>query len=283
MKMKSQCFTCTWKNELKSNDSGEKTLWNFPYLLYPDYNQMKQKLEEWYGDYKEYNKSSFWNTYNEDGYTFSQWNIYYLSKKYHCYREIQDVIFILFNVLSTFPFFNELLVMGTKEDAKHHTAHHYLYNMEFGINGKQKKMFYQLKEWMGINVFFQRDNNGYHVYDYYKKLNMPYDLQKECKRLTESYKRQETKLFSNLSFLKKCTECGAYLQPYTDLIECHSLFYDFLDKNEEWSESIEDFVTKREKCNDIYRNYLNDNNHNNNDSVERHDYVIETYRKLFIW
>lgn len=279
--MKSQCFACTWKNELKSNDSGEKNLWNFPYLLYPDYNQMKQKLEEWYRDYNY--KSSFWNTYNEDGYTFSQWNIYYLSKKYHCYREIQHVIFTLFNVLSTFPFFNELLLMGTKEDSKHHTAHHYLYNMEFGINGKQKKMFYQLKEWIG-NFFFQRDDKGYHVYDYYKKLRMPYDLQKECQRLTESYKKQETKLFSNLYFLKKCTECGVYLQPYTDLIEYHSLFYDFLDKNEEWSECIEDFVTKREKCNDIYRNYLNDTNDtNDNDSIERHDYVIETYRKLFIW
>ena len=144
-------------------------------------------------------------------------------------------------------------------------------------------MFYRLKEWLGNKAFLQRDNKGYNVYDYYKKLYMPYDLQKECQGLTESYKKQENRLFSKLTFLKKCTTCGTYLQPYTDLMECYPLFYDFLDQNEEWSECIEDFVTKREKCNQIYREYLNDVNKNNNDSIERHDYVVETYRKLFVW
>lgn len=283
------CSTCMSRIQVPTADSksGTLTLWDFPFLQYRSFHEMKRNLSDYYTAYQQESAdpSLFWRTHNEDGYTYTQWQIYFLSKKYHRYRGMRCAVFTLFDVLATFPFFIDLILLGTRDDPAHHTLHHYLFHMECGINYLQKKMYTRLVRHLErkgrLDALETRDARNHSVTDYYQKLVLPTEVVKTCNSLTESYKKIENDLFSNLEFLSRCRMCQTYLRPYQELVEQHNYLFEFLDKYPEWSDKIYNMLQERDQCNQLYYSYIT--TEGDVDSVKRHDYVIGVYRTLFEW
>lgn len=258
------------------------TLWEFPFLQYRRYEDMKQALNDYYSKYEHPDPRTFWCLHNEDGYTFTQWQIYFLSKKYYRYRGMRGPVFTLFNVLATFPFFTDLLLLGTRQDPAHHTLHHFLFHMECGINHLQTRMYFFLVKSLGQHSqLHTKDQRNCSVIDYYNKQLLPPHVVKKCNALTESYKKTENELFEHLHFLSKCRQCSSYLRPYQELVEQHTHLFEFLDQCPEWSDKIHSMLQDRDKCNQLYGSHVQ--NEGDLESVKRHDYVIQVYRTLFEW
>lgn len=290
MQSSNLCPTCRLRAELETETQDvpgveyTMTIWDFPFLKYHSFPAMKHALHL-FRSQTHGSDQSFWFTHNPDGYTFTQWQIYYLSKKYFRYKSMRGPVFTLFNVLATFPVFTEMLLQGTRADPKHHTMHHYLMHMECGINTLQLKMFTYLENWLHrhrrSDALHQEDANGCTVYDYYQKLFLPPEVTQQCRELTEAYKRVENQLFRQLPFLSKCVKCATYLQPYHDLVKFHTHFFDFLDQQPDWNDRLTEMLKQRELCNQIYTNSTE--RELDKKCIKRHDYVMDVYRSLFDW
>lgn len=263
-------------------NSSTITLWDFPFLQYRSFHSMRVALIEMY---KTNPSAQFWSQYNQEGYTFTQWQIYFLSKKYYRYKSLRGPVFTLFNVLASMPFFIDLLLTGTRDDPCHHTIHHYLYHMECGINNLQTKMYdflvKELSKHQKSHFLYQKDKNGSSVVDYFQRLCLPTEVVEKCRNLTEAYKRTEQQLFGQLQFLSKCKLCSSYLQPYDELIQHHQTLYDFLDTQPEWSDKLLGMLVDRDQCNRLYAEMTQ--HEMDEKCIARHDYVLEVYRKLFDW
>lgn len=268
-----------------SETVGTSTLWEFPFLQYHRFDEMKQALNLYYNSYENSDPRTFWCLHNEDGYTFTQWQIYFLSKKYYRYRGMRGPVFTLFNVLATFPFFTDLLLLGTRQDPTHHTLHHFLFHMECGINHIQTRMYFflvkSLQQHGHLHRIHTKDGRNCSVIDYYNKLLLPQHVVNKCNSLTEAYKKTENELFEHLHFLSKCRQCSSYLRPYQELVEQHIHLFEFLDQYPEWSEKIHEMLQSRDECNQLYGTYVK--NEGDLESIKRHDYVIQVYRTLFEW
>ena len=285
---KKLCATCELKLTPAENvevgaEGVQGSIWEFPFLKYENFHEMWCEFNEFYRKFllNGHSDRDFWCLHNKEGYTFTQWQVFYVSKKIHRYRDLRRAVFTLFNVLCKFSFWNELLRLGTRSDSRHHTIHHYLVHMESGMNAFQKKMFDFLNNYMTSEEIELKDNNNCSIIDYYNQILIPEAVQKLCAELTEQYKRTEKEFFDQLPFMIRCEMCSACIQPYEDLVQYHTELYQLLDEQPDWSDRLEEMLTQRERCNRMYAEcttrVLDER------CVRRHDYVLDVYRKLFEW
>lgn len=289
--MKNLCESCRMKTQLSVSDhtsqteetETQKTLWDFPFLSYSSFGEMLSGLVDFVQQY--HASDRFWSQRNEDGYSFTQWQIYYISKKFFRYKGIRGAVFNLFNALSKFSFFGALITLGTATDPLHHTVHHYLLHMECGMNTLQMKLYQFLVNWLVQHGYCdslsRTDDRGMNVFDYFEKLFLPVQVVRQCRQLTETYKREEQCLFAMLPFLSKCEMCSSYINPYTELVQNSDRLFRFLDDQPDWSDRIYDMLSQRDQCNQLYAKHTS--RQIDEKCVQRHDHVINVYRSLFEW
>lgn len=290
-----KCNGCLWRHECHTealDDEKESgTLWHFPYQQYADVNEMHAALEQhhqqWVSRHHVNGKDAYWNRHNTEGYTFTQWTIYYVSKKNHAYRRIRPTIEILFHALSRMPFFGRLLGLGRRDDRHHHTLHHFLFWMESGMTFFQKRLYRDLVHWLNRHrlsyLLFVSDQNNRSVIDYFHQVQLPSHIFQECRSLTRAYKETERAWFAQLDFLARCEECNDWVRPYEDLVEHTDDVNAWLDEHPDWSDTLLEMIQKREKCNRMYLQAGDPSRPTDEQSVQRHDYVLDVYRTLFVW
>lgn len=281
------CDACEWKQKLSVSihSTNLDTIWGFDFTEYADVETMKTSFEQLYSQYMINHPATvdeFWNTHNEYGYTYSQWQIYYLSKKYHRYHDLKDPLFNLFHVLSGYAFFVDLLLLGTRDDPHHHTLHHYFFQMECGVTCVQMIMFRYLRNFLiregrerSLN---QKDKNDRSVYDYLQQLYVPKYILSRCRRLTEKYKRCEQEWFESFPCMKQCVQCRNCIRPYETMMTNQNKCLEFLNTNPEWREKLLEMVKQREECNHLYAQFAKRQLDMN--CLQRHDYVVDTYHAL---
>lgn len=287
--MSGKCNACLWREECVTESDEAGTLWTFPYPQYPEFDAMLIALRQHYADFLQQHPQqhdAYWNRHNTDGYTFTQWTIYYVSKKTHSYRRIRPIIEKLFQALSRMPFFGRLLALGRADDRHHHTLHHYLFWMESGMTFFQKRLYRHLVHWLNRHrmsyLMFVCDQHGRNVNDYFHQVQLPDEIFAQCRALTRAYKGAEQRWFAQLDFLSRCRECHDCVQPYDDLIERAGQVHEWLDKHPEWTDAVWKMIRQREQCNRMYADSHDDFSRlTNEQSVLRHDYVLDVYRTVF--
>lgn len=278
------CSSCEYKYNVPSETGN---LWGFYPYCHLTYQSMKDALSEYISGHNIHNNNnihtknpSFYNTYNEDGYTYTQWYIYYLSKNVHKFRKLYRPTMWLFRILAEYPFFNALIRQGRMDDPLHTTLHHFMrYLDKYG--GIQKEMV-GLLQYHGLSMD-DEDGDGRTSCAYLLKREMSVEDQGYATLLTCEYKKMEDELFRSISSsLRICVDCGEPIAKYEDLSNISNPNHDILTK-------IECILKKRQECNDLYRKYCNiennnenNNNNNENNSIQRHQYVIDQYKKI-IW
>jgi len=287
------CSSCEYKYNVPSSDTGD--LWGFYPYSHLTYQSMKEALSEYISvHYKHYNNihtknPSFYNTYNEDGYTYAQWYVYYLSKNLYKFRKLYRPTMWLFRILAEYPFFNALIRQGRRDDPVHTTLHHFMKYLE-KYGGIQKEMV-GLLQYHGLNME-DEDSEGFSGQSYLLHLEMSDEDQKEATLLTREYKKMEDNLFKSIaSYLRTCHDCGEPIAKYEDL----SYYFNVNKKDvkDDILLKIECILKKRQECNDIYRKYSNISDisdisdisniaNKENHNIQRHQYVIDQYKKI-IW
>jgi hypothetical protein len=293
------CSSCEYKYNVPSSDTGN--LWGFYPYSHVTYQSMKEALSEYISAHYNYNNipknPSFYNTYNEDGYTYTQWYVYYLSKNVYKFRKLYRPTMWMFRILAEYPFFNALIRQGKRDDPSHTTLHHFMKYLE-KYGGIQKEMV-GLLQYHGLNME-DEDSEGFTGHSYLLHLEMSDEDQKEATLLTHEYKKMEDDLFKSItSYLRTCHDCGEPIAKYEDLSYYFNVNYK--DVKNDILSKIECILKKRQECNNIYRKYIennenndnkenNENNENNenknkdkeNQNIQRHQYVIDQYKKI-IW
>lgn len=238
------------------------TIWGFNPYIYMSFNQMKNAFY-FYLKNKDISRS-FYTTHNEEGYTYTQWQIYYISKNTTKAKKLHKQTFWLFSVLSEYTFFTEMIRMGSAADPLHHTLLHFMKYME-KYGPLQQKMV-SLLEMFGL-CLTDIDTNGcsgeYYLLD---KIMEKSDIDR-CNQLTHEYKKIEDDLFNTpeiLNYLQKCEECGEPVDKFVDLKKIPT------EIMEKYSYFLQTSIKKRRECNEIYKSYIHTNS-----SIERHQYVID--------
>lgn len=287
----SLCDSCLWQHENKEETNAEvDTLWQFPYQQYEDVKVMGAALRD---DYERVraryvdDPDRYWNRHNADGYTFTQWTIYYVSKKNYTYRTIRPFVERLFHALSWMPFFGSLLALGRRDDCRHHTLHHFFFWMESGMTFYQKRLYRHLVNWLNrrrlSHLLFVCDANGHHVIDYFHQVHLPHQVFQTCRQLTRAYKQTERAWFAEMNVLPRCEQCRDWLRPYEHLLDSADEVNAWLDEHPEWSERVLEMIQQREACNRLYQEHTSKERESDQDSVQRHDFVLDVYRTLFEW
>lgn len=259
------CRICEQLKKIEySTPTETNTIWGFNPYMYLSFNQMKTAFH--FFIIQEYTSSTFYTTYNEEGYTYTQWQIYYLSKNTIKAKKLHKQTLWLFKILSGYPFFKELVKIGTRNDPLHHTLLHFMRYLE--KYGPSQQKIVELLEEFSLSLS-DIDSSGYSgdYYLLYKIMNKD-DIEK-CNQLTHEYKVMETELFNNDEIkeqLKYCEICSEPIDKFTDLVNIKNI-----DKK-----LITDIIQKRTECNDIYKSYQYDS------SVERHQHVIDIYKKIIL-
>jgi hypothetical protein len=118
------------------------------------------------------------------------------------------------------------------------------------------------------------DSDGMSGTSYLSTKEMSKDDIDRANRLTHLYKEQEKVLLNQpeiLPFITKCERCGDDVCVYEDLEKIED------DTIRKYVDSIIKVCRLREECNQIY---FNASNGQYNDSVERHRYVIDIYKRI---
>ena len=120
------CRACSIRQAVPDiPESLTETIWAFPFFSYTSQQEMGEAFDRFVRS-----KPSFYASHNEDGYTFTQWQIYYLSKNRHDCKPLHRSVLHLFRVLSTYPFFRDMIRLGSVRDPAHHTLHHFTKYMD---------------------------------------------------------------------------------------------------------------------------------------------------------
>ena len=233
------------------------SIWSFNPYIYSTFNQMKTAL-------KTTNISDFY-TYNNEGYTYTQWQIYYISKNTIKAKKLHKQTFWFFKILSEYTFFNDLIKMGSREDPLHHTLLHFIKYMEkYGL--LQQKMI-KLLEKFGLSLH-DTDKDGYSgEYYLFNKIMDKNDIE-YCNKLTHQYKKLEHEFYSKEDiqhYLQKCDQCNEPINKFNDLKNIP------IDIIKVYIKKINEIVKRRTECNNIYKKYQCD---------LRHQYVIDMYKIL---
>jgi hypothetical protein len=264
--MNTICAICEQLQKINSYTPLQtNTIWSFNPYLYLSLNQMRSAFYFFFQ--QEYKSSTFYTTYNEEGYTYTQWHIYYLAKNTVKSKKLQKQTFWLFQVLSHYPFFTEMIIMGSQNDPLHHTLLHFMRYLE--KYGTIQKKIVKLLEEFSLQLSDTDTNGCSGEYFLLYKIMDKHDIDK-CNQLTREYKLMESELFSQPDIkehLQCCKLCNEPIDKFIDLVRLSTL--------EKYNIIITTIIEKRTECNQIYKNYHSDIDA----SVERHQYVIDIYKK----
>ena len=108
------CKACSIRQTIPSvPESLTESIWAFPFFSYVTEKEMG---DAFYRFVQENPYNSSYNSHNEEGYTFTQWQIYYLSKNRHDCKPLHRSVLHLFSVLSAYPFFRDMIRLGSVRD-----------------------------------------------------------------------------------------------------------------------------------------------------------------------
>ncbi len=251
------CRACTIRHSTPIvPDLLSNTIWSFPFFKYPSQHEMAEEFKCFMSTTNPVNFTS----YNDEGYTYPQWQIYYLSKNRHDYKSLHRSILHLFRVLSNYPFFKDMIRYGSKNDPLHHTLHHFTKYMD-RVSYLQNEMMVILTE-NGLSME-DEDSDGMTPRDYLSNIRLhPEDLRR-VNELTRLYKECERVLFETIA-VRKCEMCNDAIAPYDDLSNISNISN---------NSQIQEIMKLREECADIYRAY-------DCSSVARHQYIIDRYKNI---
>lgn len=262
------CRACLYTLPKDVNNDHKNTIWAFDPLVYSSYHDMKDAFYRFFAN-DHNNNDSFHLTHNDDGYTYTQWYIYYLCKNYHRFHNLKRPVKWLLHILADYPFFRSLLRYGSREDPYHHTLHHFAKYMDRLTHHHTCIINLLTKEGLSLS---DEDNQGFTGHDYLSQKILSKEDLEAAASFTRLYKTNERCLFSLMGdAMKTCEKCKDPISPYDD-IECYAKTHQhFINENRCLVETI---VTDREKCCAIYKTYQCD------ESCKRHLYVIDKYKAL---
>lgn len=101
------CESC--KQKMIEIDKTKNNIWGFNPYYFNTYKVMKEEFRKFYNKIiKEKNEEEFYKVYNEDGYTYSQWYIYVISKNYYKFKNLKKQTLWLFQIMESYDFFKSL-------------------------------------------------------------------------------------------------------------------------------------------------------------------------------
>jgi hypothetical protein len=261
--MNNSCSICKQRQVIASSTPVDSnTIWGFNPYIYLSFNQMKNAFF-FYLKSRDISRS-FYTTHNEEGYTYTQWQIYYISKNTAKAKKLHKQTFWLFTVLSEYTFFTEMIKMGSITDPLYHTLLHFIKYME-KYGPLQQKMV-ALLEICGLRLT-DKDANGYSGEYYLLDKIMDQSDIIHCNQLTREYKKVEDELFDIddiAQYLQTCEECHQPIDKFSDL---KKIPIDIIQRH---SDLLQTSIKKRTECNEIYKRYID-----TNASIERHQHVID--------
>jgi len=237
---------------------------------------MKNGFREYYKNiiksFTSENESKFYSTYNDQGYTYTQWYVYVISKNNYKYRELKKQTLWLFQVLSGYDFFKKLIALGRSDDPLHTTLHHFLKYLD-NIGLYQNCILKILTE--NDLHLDKEDGEGISGNDYLMRKMLSDEDLKITREITKKYKLEEEILYSHDIFKEdsflKCEMCNKFVDIYKDIIENKSK----ITSIGELVEKFDSIIKKRQECIEIYKKYENCNN-----STDRHIYVVNVYKSI---
>ena len=259
------CGTCIEKMGISLTDP--ESIWSFNPFYYDSFQSMKRGFYDFYNKIK--NKTDFYKKYNEEGYTYSQWYIYYLSNNMYKYKKLHKQVMWFFQVISSYPFFRDFIKIGKEEDRKHNTLHHFLKYMT--NMGKFQDVILNLLLENGLSMHTE-DNDGFSPEDYMNNKVLSEEDHKKRDFLTKEYKEREKELdqiiFQKIGDkMKKCKICLDFISKYEDIQK-----YKEYIKSEDNIEIIKKIIYLRQECIFIYKKYEDCSR-----SIERHQYIVDIY------
>jgi hypothetical protein len=270
------CERC--KKQMIEIDIRTNNIWGFNPYSFNTYKSMKEGFKLFYNNIvKETKKEEeFYKLYNNEGYTYSQWHIYIISKNYHKFKGLKKQTLWILQIMESYDFFKKLISMGKRDDCLYTTLHHFLkYLDNMGIY--QKNTLKLLLD----NDLNLNDEDGEHIsgYEYLENKLLSEEDMNMTKELTKQYKSDEEFIFSYDIFKDecfiRCEECNNFINIYEDLMKNKSKIESFYCFNEILSKII-NIIKKRQECVNIYKKYEKLDN-----STQRHIHVIDLYKVIF--
>lgn len=254
--------------EDNENEKLNDTLWGFNPYSYATYKDLRFALNEFIDHHFLNNHPHFYNSLNDEGYTFTQWNIYYLSRNDTKSRRLHLQTMWLFYLLSEHSFFRDMIRHGKRDDPLHNTLHHFMSYLEKFGSTQKKIISLLLSHGLDMN---DMDAQGKTPSSLLLEMEMDQQDVVRCNELTRAYKQLEKTCLSPLyndHLIRLCKECNEPVGLFED-ISTH------FDKIRYLSTEIQEMTRLREECNDIYKKYDSES-----PSVQRHQYVINLYKSL---
>ncbi len=268
------CSSCQQK--LVQIDNTSDNIWGFNPYIFNTYNCMKQGFRNYYKNVVKNNEEieKFYSSYNEQGYTYSQWYVYIVSKNNYKYRELKKQTLWIFQVLSGYDFFKKLIALGKRDDPLYTTLHHFLKYID-NIGMYQNCILKLLLD--NDLVLDKEDGEGFSGNDYLLRKMLSEEDLKITKEITRLYKLEEDILFSHELFndncFSRCERCNNFINIYADIISNKQK----ISSIETLVQKFKTIIDKRQQCIDIYLKYKNCSN-----STDRHIYVVNIYKKIII-
>lgn len=262
-----ECRTCILRRTLPVlSESLSKTIWQLAPFVYTSDEAAWEAISVVAANCT----PSFYLATNEEGYTYTQWQIYYLGKTRHDCRALYPCVARLFRVLSKFPFFLEMIRQGSAYDPLHNTLHHFARYIE-RIGWRQHEMVEFLVR-CGLSLD-DPDSEGMTPREYLsQKCIHPMDLY-QANFLTRSYKEYERALFAKLPDLKMCHSCGDTIDPYTTIEKMATSQPGTISP---YMEEIGKIYAFRRDCTQIYEAYFS----KSAPTIQRHVYVLDLYQRV---
>jgi hypothetical protein len=269
------CQSC--KEKFIEIDTKTNNIWGFNPYYFNTYKLMKEGFRNFYNNVlKDNNEEEFYRVYNKDGYTYTQWYIYIISKNYYKFKDLKKQTLWLFQIMESYDFFKKIIYMGKKEDHHYTTLHHFLkYLDNMGIY--QKNILKLLID----NDLNLDDEDGDNIsgHEYLTSKMLTEEDINTTRKLTREYKSDEEFIFSYDIFKDdcfiRCEQCNNFINIYEDLRKNISKIESFNYFNEILSRII-NIIKKRKDCLDIYKKYEKLDN-----STQRHSHIIEIYKSIF--
>jgi len=266
--MKNLCHSCQQKTITFNT---HLNIWDFNPFIYESFKEMKDGFKKFYGKlYDPNNEKIFYSCYNEEGYTYSQWYVYIISKNLYKYKNLKKKTLWAFQVFSGYDFFHRLIKIGKIDDKLHNTLHHFLKYLD--KLGKIESLTLELLLNNGLKMD-QVDNEGYCGNDYLTQKSLSEEDLLITKLITSEYKKYEDELYSHFFFSRfnRCDMCNDFTNKYEDILQ----YRDDLKHFKDLLYKIEEIIKKRLDCINIYAKYDNCVK-----STERHIYVVNVYKTL---
>jgi hypothetical protein len=268
--MKKLCHSCEQKTIVYESN---KNIWDFNPYIYETFKELKEGFKKFYKSmYDMYDiNDKFYSSYNEDGYTYTQWYVYIIGKNVYKYKNLKKKTFWMFQVFSNYDFFVKLIKLGRNDDRLHTTLHHFLKYLD--NIGKIEKLMLSLLITNGLKME-DLDGDGYSGNDYLNQKTLSEDDLLKTKLITSEYKKKEEELFMSYDIFNnfsKCDVCNDFINKFDDLL----LYKDIIKVDQDIIKKIKEIILKRMECINIYLKYQNCIN-----STERHIYVVDIYKEI---